>query len=154
MQLWGIRIKRLHGLRKATTSDLTQVSCSGRASILSVLTRALGILRAGSDSLVESGNLMFRITRSERVSNSAISKCTYPVSACRPFALRQLTPPPVPPARILEARFVSELVSFAHRQLTIHDDMQVYIETQAHLSNVAFIEADDAALIGGNRANL
>ena len=49
---------------------------------------------------------------------------------------------------------MSELVSFAHRQLTIHDDMQVYIETQAHLSNVAFIEADDAALICGNRPNL
>jgi len=76
MQLWGIRIKRLHGLRKATKSDLTQVSCFGRASILSVLTRALRILRAESDSLVESGNLMFRITRSGRVSNSAIRKCT------------------------------------------------------------------------------
>src|SRR6516162_9606723 len=64
MQLWGIRIKRLHGLRKATKSDLTQVPCSGRASILSVLTRALGILRAESDSPVESGNLVFRTTRS------------------------------------------------------------------------------------------
>jgi|SRR6516164_5397853 len=49
MQVWGIRIKRLHGLRKATQSDLTQVSCSDRASILSVLTHALGILRAESD---------------------------------------------------------------------------------------------------------
>src|SRR5215831_17954159 len=106
MQRWGIRIKRLHGLTKATKSGLTQVSCSGRASILSVLTRALRILRVESDSLVESGNLVFRTTRSERVSSSAIRKGTYPVSACRPFALRQLAPPPVPRAReprILEA---------------------------------------------------
>jgi hypothetical protein len=41
-------------------------------------------------------------------------------------------------------------VSFPRRQLTIHDDMKVYVETQAHLSNVAFIEADDAALICRN----
>src|SRR5215469_2390097 len=104
MPLWGIRIKRLHGLRKATKSDLTQVSCSGRASILSVRTRALWILRAESDSLVESGNLMFRITRLGRVSNSAVRKRTYPVSACRPCALRQLAPPPVP--RVREPRIL------------------------------------------------
>ena len=28
---------------------------------------------------------------------------------------------------------MSELVSFAHRQLTIHDDIKVYVEAQAHL---------------------
>jgi hypothetical protein len=49
---------------------------------------------------------------------------------------------------------VSKTVSFPRRQLTIHDDMKVHVETQADLSNVAFIEADDAALICGNGANL
>src|SRR5262249_41882093 len=51
--------------------------------------------------------------RSGRVPNAAIRKCAYPVSACRPFALRQLTPPPVPRAReprILEARLSALLL--------------------------------------------
>src|SRR6516225_2622104 len=58
-----MRTRRLPGSKEVTKSDLTQVSCCGRASILSVRTLALTILCAESDSLVESENFIFRIAR-------------------------------------------------------------------------------------------
>ena len=107
---------------------------------------------------------MFRITRSERVSNSAISKCTYPVSACRPFALRQLTPPPVPRAReprILEAGLSALLLLPCERAGVLRaqtvDHSRRYKglrRSSGPSSNVAFIEADDAALVCRNGVNL